>query len=256
MFALVISIVATLFIYTRIKRQLARGDTTKLVVSASALEAGTPLTEDKLSLIEWPSSLSPQGSFHKATDVVGRILAYPIPAKEAIREELLAAPGSVIGLTAKIPEGMRAVAVVTNEVNNVSGFLFPGSHVDVVVTLKDQAAGPDQALTITVLQNVEVLSTGERLQPDPSGKPQNVRVVTLLLNSEDSQKLMLANNEGIVQFVMRNGGDQEKVETKPVDIHELRGTAAPKKVVKAAATPKPFFEVETYDGAKKGSVKF
>ena len=60
--------------------------------------------------------------------------------KEPIREELLAAPGASVGLTAKIPDGMRAVAVITNELNNVSGFLFPGSHVDVLVTFHPRTA--------------------------------------------------------------------------------------------------------------------
>ena len=51
---------------------------------------------------------------------------------------LLAAPGAV-GLTAKIPDGMRAVAVETNDVTNVSGFLFPGCHVDVLVTFQPES---------------------------------------------------------------------------------------------------------------------
>ena len=138
--------------------------------------------------------------------IVGRILLYPIPQKEPIREQLLAAPGAAIGLTAKIPDGMRAVAVVTNEVNNVSGFLFPGSHVDVLVTFRAETG--KEPMTSTVLQNIEVLSTGERLQPDPSGKPQNVKVVTLLMSPEDAQKMSLASNQGTVQFVLRNGADQ------------------------------------------------
>src|ERR1017187_5051620 len=132
---------------------------------------------------------------------------YPIAVKEPIRDGLLAAPGATVGLTAKIPDGMRAVAVVTNEVNNVSGFLFPGSHVDVLVSLRPEAGINNQAMTTTVLQNIEVLSTGEKLQPDPQGKPQNVKVVTLLLTPDDAQKLLLASNQGTVQFVLRNASD-------------------------------------------------
>jgi pilus assembly protein CpaB len=251
-----------MLVYNRIKRQLARGAATKVVVCTAELQPGTVLTEDKLTLAEWPASMQLAGSFKAPAEVVGRILVYPIAAHEPIREQLLAAPGSAIGLTAKIPEGMRAVAVVTNELNNVSGFLFPGSHVDVLVTLSQQAAGgPQEALTKTILQNVEVLSTGEKLQPGPSEKPQNVKVVTVLLNPDDAQKLMLATNEGTVQFVMRNGSDQEQLEQKPSDIRELRGgVAEPPKVTKApkpTAPPKvAVYEVETFDGAKKSVVKF
>ncbi len=75
---------------------------------------------------------------------MGRIVLYPIAAQEPIREQLLAAPGASVGLTAKIPDGMRAVAIQTNEVNNVSGFLFPGCHVDALVTFRPEN-GKDSA---------------------------------------------------------------------------------------------------------------
>ena len=121
---------------------------------------------------------------------------------------------------------MRAAAVITNELNNVSGFLFPGSHVDVLVTFRaDNAKDP---MTTTVLQNIEVLSTGEKLQPDPSGKPQNVKVVTLLLTPEDAEKLALASNQGTVQFVLRNASDQAQSQPRTVNVKDLQGkTAAP-----------------------------
>jgi pilus assembly protein CpaB len=228
------------------------------VVSTAPLDAGTPLAENQLTLMEWPSNIPLDGSFKKPEEVVGRILLYPIPGKEPIREQLLAGPGSAVGITAKIPEGMRAVAVVTNELNNVSGFLFPGSHVDVLVTFRSDS-NLDDAITSTVLQNVEVLSTGERLQPDPSGKPQNVKVVTVLLNPDDAQKLMLASNQGTVQFVLRNGGDQEQLENKPVQLGELRhkpGVAA-KGSGKASSHPRiAAYEVEMFEGAKKSVQKF
>jgi pilus assembly protein CpaB len=115
-------------------------------------------------------------------------------------------------------------------------------------------------MTTTVLQNVEVLSTGEKLQPDPNGKPQNVKVVTVLLTPDDSQKLLLASNQGTVQFVLRNASDQAQPATRPVDMRDLQGISKPAPTVarKAAAPPKPpsVYTVDTYDGTKKGSVKF
>jgi len=257
--ALVVSLAATYFLYSRMKRQFARAASVQIVASARPLEAGTQLTAEQLVLVDWPSNLAVEGSVSRAEDVVGRILLYPIPSKEPIRESLLASPGAAIGLTAKIPDGMRAVAVVTNEVNNVSGFLFPGSHVDVLVTFRPEAG--NQPMTVTVLQNIEVLSTGERLQPDPSGKPQNVKVVTLLMTTDDAEKLLLASNQGTVQFVLRNGADQAQAEHRPVMMRELQGSATPpasspraKKTTTASNSAD--YEVEVFDGAKKSITKF
>jgi pilus assembly protein CpaB len=257
--ALVVSIVVTFFLYRHIRRLYSGTQLIKVVVAAKPLDTGTPLSAADLTVIDWPSNAPLDGTFQKPEELNGRIVMYPIAFKEPVREGLLAAPGATVGLTAKIPDGMRAVAVVTNDVNNISGFLLPGSHVDVLVSFRQD--GAKDPMTSTVLQDIQVLSTGERLQPDVNGKPQNVKVVTLLLAPDDAEKLLLANNNGTVQFVLRNASDQDKPLTKPVNMKELQGApAAPVVVARKAAAPAPkppsIYEVETYDGTKKGSVKF
>ena len=257
--ALVVSVLVTFFLYKRIKQQYGGGALIKVVIAAKPLDTGTPLAAGDLTLMDWPSNAPLEGAFNKPEDVTGRVVMYPIAFKEPIRDGLLAAPGATVGLTAKIPDGMRAVAVVTNELNNVSGFLFPGSHVDVLVSFRPEADNKEP-MTITVLQNVQVLSTGEKLQPDPNGKPQNVKVVTVLLSPDDAEKLLLASNQGTVQFVLRNASDQAQPVTRPVNLRDLQGTAKPAPlVVKKAAPPaKPpsVYTVDQYDGTKKGTVKF
>src|SRR5271165_2687788 len=262
--ALVVSLVVSWFLYTRIRREYAaRIQPIKLVAATKPLDAGATITADAVTLVDWPVNFPVEGAMKNTQDVVGRMVMFPIAAKEPVRETLLAAPGAV-GLTSKIPDGMRAVAVETNDVANVAGFLFPGCRVDVLVTFRPEQQGPhsNEDVTATVLQNVEVLSTGERVQPDPSGKPQKVRQVTMLLNPDDSEKLVMAANKGTVQFVLRNGTDQAQQAHRPVLMKDLETlTAAPTPVaVKRAPPPAPkapnVYEVETYDGSKKNTVKF
>jgi pilus assembly protein CpaB len=258
--AVIVSLVITFLLYARVKHQFAsRSATVKILALSKTADPGTSLTDDYLITVDWPANLPLEGSMTRKEDAIGRIVLYPIATREPLREQLLAAQGSGFGLTAKIPDGMRAVAVETNDVNNVSGFLFPGCHVDVLVTFKPDN-GRD-SMTSTVLQNIQVLSTGEKLQPDPSGKPQKVREVTMLLTPDDAQKLVLASNQGTVQFVLRNGSDQVQETRSPVELKQLQfGASAPAPVVvkRVAATTKPSngFEVETYDGTKKSTVKF
>ncbi len=258
--AVIVSITATFLLYSRIKRQYALNtQPIKIVVASKALEPGTQLSADNLTLMDWPSNVPLAGSFRKPEELNGRLVMFPIAAQEPIRDQVLAAPGATVGLTAKIPDGMRAAAVITNELNNVSGFLFPGSHVDVLVTFRtDNDKDP---MTTTVLQNIEVLSAGEKLQPDPSGKPQNVKVVTLLLTPEDAERLALASNQGTVQFVLRNASDQAQSQPRTVGVKDLQGkmaapTSAGMKKAPAPTKSASVYEVETFDGAKKGVVKF
>ncbi len=263
--ALGISGVATYFVYTNLlrKQRAAKPQSIKVVAANNALQAGAALASENLTMVEWPTTIPLTGSFAKPEDVVGRALIYPIPAKSPILEHDLAVPGSGIGLTVKIPEGMRAVAVRTNDIVGVAGFLYPGSHVDILLTYaRPNTPGP---VTQTVLQNVEVLTSGQRIEPDPQGKPENVAVVTLLLSPQDAMKIILAGTQGGIQFVLRNGADKGNVETRPVAMTDVTvgpksaATAVPRIVV-AKAKPVPqlpkFYVVETVSGDKRSTDKF
>ena len=176
---------------------------TQVVAAATELPPGMTLTTKDLTILDWPIDVAPTGSFSKIEAVVGHPLIHSLGPKEPVLQRDLGVEGSGIGLSSKIPPGMRATAVRSNEIVGVAGFLYPGSHVDVLSTYN--VPGGSGTLTQTVLQDVEVLTAGQTIEPDPQGKPQEVNVVTLLLGPEDSQKLQLASTQGVVQFVLRNG---------------------------------------------------
>src|SRR5438067_3472783 len=221
--ALVMSLAITSIFYIRIIRQQAasRPKTKLVVAAATALQPGTPINADNLTEISWPVNVPLDGLIEKKDDVTGRVLIYALAANEPVLRRDLGASGS-LGLAAKIPDGMRATAVKTNEVMNIAGFIFPGSHVDVLVTLRSDYNSANAA-TRTVLQDVQVLSTGTKIDPDPDGKPENVAVVTLLVTPEQSEKLALAQNQGTLQFALRNGGDSVNTDTAAVDLAALTG---------------------------------
>ena len=257
--ALALSVVLTSLFYARVRRQqrASRPKVAQIVAAATGLQPGTMLSAQDLTMIDWPANIAIEGTVAKPNEVIGRVLMYPVGAHAPIRQSDLAAAGSGIGLSAKIPDGMRAAAVKTNEVNNVAGFVFPGCRVDVLATLN---VGGTQ-VTKTVLQNVQVLSVGEKTEPDPKGKPENVSIVTLLLTPENSEKLALAGSQGMIQLVLRNGGDSSNVTPNPVDMASLVGVRnkAPEMPVRSARpAPKasPGYTVETVAGDKKSVSSF
>ena len=138
-------------------------------------------------------------------------------------------------MAARIPEGMRAIALKTDEVMGVAGFLTPGSRIDVLVTYRtDQIPEPR---TVTVLQNAEVLAAGQQVQPDPQGKPSTVSVVTLLLAPQDAERAVLASSQGSLHFVMRSGADHGESHSKGVGLAQLADPNAPLPVPAAAPVP-------------------
>ena len=258
-------------LYGRLRQRGPSGPpVTKIVAAAKNVAAGSALKQDDVTLVDWPQSVLPVGTFAKIEDVIGRALIFPLSEKEPVLLRDLAEPGSGISLSVKIPPGMRRTAVRSNEVIGVAGFLFPGSKVDVLDTYTIPGSNAPQ--TETVLQNVEVISAGQKIQPDPQGKPETVTVVTLLLSPRDSEKLLLASSQGNIQFVLRNGSDTEQVKASPVQLADLSTSGAPKppappstaharvrsprSEAKKLRKPEDFYTIEIIQGEKRSEQKF
>jgi pilus assembly protein CpaB len=225
------------------------------VAVAHAVDPGDILKREDLTLINWPRSNPLTGSFGSVDNVVGRVVLYPLAANQPVLDQELAS-GSGLGVTGRIPTGMRAIALRSDEVIGVAGFLMPATHVDVLVTYRPvPTADP---ITATVLQDAEILAVGHELQPDPAGKPQNVDVVTLLLTPQDAEKAVLAAAQGSIHFILRSGKDNAAAQTIPVALPELASLPATKKGAgipvhkQEPAKPKPWV-VETQMGGGKRS---
>ena len=249
----------TFLVFRRLRAGIAQRPVTQIVAAANELAPGMTLTAKDLTMLDWPSDVPLAGSFAKIDAVVGHPLIHSLGPKEPVLARDLGIEGSGIGLSAKIPPGMRAKAVRSNEIVGVAGFLYPGSHVDVLATYTPP--GGSGSLTQTVLQDVEVLTAGQTIEPDPQGKPQEVNVVTLLLSPEDSQKLQLTSMQGSIQFVLRNGTDVKNVDLRPTRIDQLIDTAKPTSPAKPGtkrppAPARPTYVLEIIQGTQRTVHRF
>ena len=256
--ALLISCVFTFWLSKKFAKPVAAAAPVKVqyVAAAKALDAGEVLTNDDLKIVEWPNNQPLEGAFTGANGLVGRVLLYPLPADQPITERQLASAGAGVGLATRIPTGMRAISLKSDEVVGVGGFMMPGTHVDVLVTFRTGSGG-DQT-TETVLQDVQILAVDQKTAPDPQGKATTSNVVTLLVNPDDAEKAVLAAAQGAVHFVLRNGTDHDHVSEKPImlngkpdePVHTgARKSGAVQPVVKA-------YEVVTVEGTQKRTESF
>jgi pilus assembly protein CpaB len=235
------------------------------VAPARPLASGELLKADDVKLIAWPSSQPVAGGFEAGGDVVGRIVLYPVNPGQPLTDRLVSAPGAGTGLAARIPEGMRAIALKSDDVVGVAGFLSPGSHLDVLVTFRTEKQ--PEPTTLTVLQDAEVLAAGHQAQPDPEGKPSTVTVVTLLLTPGDAERVVLASTQGTIHFVLRSGSDQVRTHEGPISLSQLSPLPLKNVADLNTSRPKGFraitrqleparFQVETIRGDKATTVSF
>lgn len=213
-------------------------DLKDVVIAARPLPVGLTVKAADLKVVKMPAQAFPKGAFSKPEDVLDRPVVSTILAEEPLIDGRLAQRGSGVGLAPVIPVGMRAVTVRVNDVVGVAGFVLPGMRVDVLIT--GHPPGNPTMVTKTVLQNILVLSAGQNLQTDATGKPVDAPNVTVLVTPQQAELLTLAGNEGRIQLVLRNGGDQTIEKTDGLSLAALYGSHA--KIVPAAqseARPAP-----------------
>jgi len=136
-FAIVLAFLLSAFVYREFKQVSAAPPVVQMqhiVVAAEPLRLGTRLDASKLRTIPWPAGQPVQGMFTRIEDCTHRALITAVAENEPILESKLAAVEAGAGLSATIPEGMRALSVAVNDVVGVAGFVTPGTMVDVLVT--------------------------------------------------------------------------------------------------------------------------
>ncbi len=210
-----------------------------LVVANADLPIGATLKPSDLHIVKWPADNYPKGGFSKIEDVVDRAVVSNVLAEEPLVAGRLSEKNAGVGLSSVIPPGMRAVSVRVNDVVGVAGFVMPGTKVDVLVTGQPPNSDSSSRMTTTVLQNIQVISAGTKIQPDQRGQPENVPVVTLLVTPEQAELLTLASREGQIQLVLRNPTDDKVQKAGGVRVASLYSGGAPPPEPKPKAEPKP-----------------
>ncbi len=262
--ALALGAFVSLVVYRRL--QAGAGANTapgiEAIVAVNDLEVGAKIDDRDIRLVRFPAGDLPANAISQRSKVVGRGVILPITRGEFILPTKLAGENAGAGLPSLIPPGMRAVSVRVNDTTAVSGFVLPGTRVDVLLTGSPQ--GGEQQTT-TVLENIAVIATGQKLERTAAGEAQSAPVITLLVSPDDAQKLALATTQGHIQLALRN-----PLDTKQEDLASARSGSLYKNLpplphvasvthVKTKVSPPPpptAYTVEVYRGDKKDETKF
>jgi pilus assembly protein CpaB len=203
-----------------------------VVVTATDLTFGVKLDRAMLRVVRYPKDAVPDGAYSSVDSVVGQTSKVFMGAREPVTAIKLSSRGG--GLSMLVRPTMRAASLEVNQVSGVSGFVLPGDRVDVLVTV-DPRNMNDDAVTRTVLQNVEVLAAGQKTEQQDN-KPITVQAVTLLVSPDGAETLALALHEGKIHLVLRNPEDQDEVKVASLSTRQMLGHTAPQV---AAVRPAP-----------------
>ncbi|MEA3386097.1 MAG: Flp pilus assembly protein CpaB, partial [Thermodesulfobacteriota bacterium] len=236
--ALVLAGITTFALYSWMQKQKqpiqeVKQDTLHPVVTAAIdLHWGVKLSPDMLDVIFLPEKSLPTGYFTSIEEIIDRVLKTSVVINEPILESKLAPEGSKGGLYGVIKDKKRAMSVKVDQIIGVAGFIYPGSNVDVLVTINQESGGKGPISKI-VLQDIPVLTAGTQMEVREGGSV-SVKVVTLEVTPEQSEKLALAATKGKIRLALRRTGDAKTVATKGVTASDLISRSAKRAYKKRA----------------------
>lgn len=204
----------------------------QVVVARQNIREGERLDETMFEVQAIPAKYVQPKAIGEVDVVLGQIASGPISEGEQLMANKLLRSNEA-GLAWKVSKGSRAVAMTVDEITAVGGHIRPRNFVDVLGTFDFGEGDKVEMRTITLFQNVWVLAVGSDLgQPavvgaetqSGSNMKMNGFTISLALNPEDSQKLVLAQSIGDLTLTLRGRfEDKKEVVLQPASVNSTLG---------------------------------
>jgi pilus assembly protein CpaB len=164
--------------------------------------AGAEVTEDDRKLGAWSDTQVGRG------ELVGAMIRRSLAPHEVVMPNDVMRPGDHGFLAAVLGPGERAVSVGVDAVSGNSGLIWPGDHVDLILTQALDAAWAPPGRRIageTVLHNVRVIAIDQDLVRgggNSAKESSSNRTVTLEVSPNEAERVSVAVRLGKLSLVV------------------------------------------------------
>jgi pilus assembly protein CpaB len=188
-----------------------------VLVARAEIRRGQILRPDEMVWQTWP-----EGGLDKTYVVIGGprtpdsfagwVARNPIAGGEPISETKIIAPGNRGFLAAVLRPGMRAISVPVTVTSGISGFVFPGDQVDLLLTYAVPLAGTaaeagtanfQHKAAETVLRDIRVIAIDQRVD-GKAGEAVPAHTATFEVSAKNSEVIALASEIGKVSLTLRS----------------------------------------------------
>jgi pilus assembly protein CpaB len=183
----------------------------QVLVARNAIHTGQLVKPDDLRWQPWPQGNLPPSYIVEGkrtiTDFVGAVARSQFHIGEPIVETDIVMPGSRGFLAAVLKPGLRAVSIPATATSTVSGFIYAGDHVDVLLThvlVAVDGKGEQHTATETILRNARVIAMDQKLDFTPGDKPDIAKTATLELTAKQTEIVTLAVKMGDLSLALRS----------------------------------------------------
>lgn len=194
------------------------GPVTQIIVAAHPLPAGTLARETDFAVTAVSTRKIPVGAIPYSKTALaslnGALIRDYIEGGAVVPRADILRPRDRGFLAAVLQPGARAISIPVNVVTGVSGLIWPGDHVDMLLT-ENVSGGTtpiaDHIFTNIVLHDIRVIAIGQNIVQGAAGNPkasaaasrQLYRTVTLEVTPLQAEKIVVAQRLGTLSLIVR-----------------------------------------------------
>lgn len=219
--AILMALVTSFLLYIYISRlDSGKTDIEYMEVYAARLEipARTVVKEEMLVKVKLPKNTEITMGVSDKSVIIGKLTKERIIKGEVILADRLSTDDKT-NMAFLVPKGKRALTIGANEIVEVGNFIIPGDYVDVLATFDESELDIGgrkifyPKYTKTILQNIQILGVGQSMQAareENKGLPVSV---TLAVSLEEAEKLVLADESGVLRLALKAVADNSNIQT-------------------------------------------
>lgn len=191
----------------------------RVFVAAKPLHAGSLLKADDITTALLQTGKLPAAALKDTTvqpgDLTGTMLRRSLMPGDPILATDILRPADRGFLAAVLGPGMRAMTVAVNAVSGTAGLIWPGDHVNVLLTQTiDDATRPvgRRVAALTVLGDIRVIAIDQQLVQGAAPGAENTKpaaTVTLEVTPVQAERIAVATRLGSLSLVVRSADPQQ-----------------------------------------------
>lgn len=181
---------------------------TKVLVAAADIAAGSFVRADsQLALADWPEDNITDSMLTSASvqpgDFEGAVARRNIGKGEPITGNALVKSSEGGFMSAVLEPGKRAVSIAVDSTTGNAGFIFPGDHVDLILTHQVELNGGIERASETFIEDARVLAVDQMLD-NPKNAPVLAKTVTLEVTPKQAEEINVAKDLGHISLSLRS----------------------------------------------------
>jgi pilus assembly protein CpaB len=211
----------------------------EILVADEDLATGTFVKPEHLKWQQWPEDGVIEGYLVKGEaseqDLEGAVVRTHLFAGEPITKSRVVHPGERGFLAAVLEVGQRAVSVPVDATSGISGLVFPGDSVDVILTFQTTVKNEDtdenltRYFSETLLHDIRVLAIDQAVE-NVDGMAKVAKTATLEVEPKQAEKIAVALEIGTLSLSLQSlAREEEPVEGLLQPASLVNGEAKPKR---------------------------